>query len=90
MHTVYFVLEGSEKRHSIDCDLSLTVEAMRESISSAWGILLQNIAISFNGERRGGRRVASFPGPAQLFVACSTEMYPAALIKALILLVNIL
>lgn len=54
--TVHFILEGSEKRHSIDCDLRLTVEAMRESIASSWGISLQNIAISFNGERRGGRR----------------------------------
>ena len=33
------------------------VEAMRERISSSWGIPLQNIAISFNGEGRGGRRV---------------------------------
>ena len=57
MHTVHFVLEGSEKRHSIDCDLSLMVEVMRERISSSWGIPLQNIAISFNGEGRGGRRV---------------------------------
>ena len=56
MCTVHFILEGSEKRHSIDCDLRLTVEAMRESIASSWGFSLQNIAISFNGERRGGRR----------------------------------